>query len=117
MRQQLLYFRHFVFGRLLLVRPAAYADIALDSHHAVGVEHAVRLSDYAHYFVPGSFCGWALVKRSRFGHDDHIAALTKCCSGAVHGIFHVAFFEEALDGGDFLRNGSARSADWDEAEV
>lgn len=56
MRQQLLYFRHLVLRRLRLVRPAADADVALNPHDAVGVQEAVGLPDYAHYFVPGSFC-------------------------------------------------------------
>jgi hypothetical protein len=50
--QKLVHSLDFIFETLPFVRPRANADVTLDAHDAVGVQHAVCLTDDVHYLVP-----------------------------------------------------------------
>lgn len=52
LRQKLVHCRYLVVKALLLVGSTADADIALDAHDSIRVQHGVALSDYAHAFFP-----------------------------------------------------------------
>ena len=50
--QKLIHCRYLVVKALLLVGSTADADIALDAHDSIGVQHGMTLPDYAHAFFP-----------------------------------------------------------------
>jgi hypothetical protein len=107
----------FILKSLLLIRPTAYSNIALDPHNTAGVEHGVALPDHGHDLVPGTLCndrkfpeeeeGLMLVtfiESEREGEEDMAwdgMLHTESGAGGVHRVVDPGFGEEALDVGDF----------------
>ena len=50
--QKLVHCRYLVVKALLLVGSTADADIALNAHYSIRMQHCVTLTDYAHAFFP-----------------------------------------------------------------